>query len=63
MTLQTFLSTFKTEGVQITVVDNNVELITFNANGYQYLDDSLEARVVKEWSITNPTRVKVVLQP
>jgi hypothetical protein len=63
MTLQTFLSTFKTEGVQITVVDNNEELITFNASGYHYLEDTLEARVIKEWFITNPTRVKVVLQP
>ena len=62
MTLQNFLSTFKTEGVYVTIIDNGTQLITLNASGYQCLDDTLEARVIRSWEILNPVRVNVVLE-
>lgn len=64
MTLLEFLSTFKTDTVQITLIDGgtNEEIITFKAPGYASLEDELEAREIKEWSIINPIAVKVILK-
>ena len=65
MTLNQFLSTLTTTNAQVTLVDldTNVELASFKASGYEILDDAVEAREVKQWSITSATAIKIVLAP
>ena len=61
MTLHNFLATFKSTDIQVTIIDGGEELITFKASGYECLEDTLENRVIREWSIINPVQVKIVL--
>ena len=65
MTLHNFLATFKSADIQVTIIDGGEELITFKASGYECLEDTLENRVIREWSIINsiinPVQVKIVL--
>ena len=61
MTLHNFLATFKSTDIQVTIIDSGEELITFKASGYECLEDNLENRVIREWSIVNPVQLKIVL--
>jgi len=63
MNLNEFLSTLTSSNVQVTLMDldTNAEIITLKASGYESLDDAIENREVKQWSITSASTVKVVL--
>lgn len=63
MTLHEFLSTFISDAVMITLIENDVEIITFKAPGYTHLDDELESRQILSWTITSPIAVKITLVP
>ena len=64
MTINEFLSTFNAKDIQVSLIDSDgkTELITFKASGYASLEDTLEARTVKEWTIATPVLVKVILE-
>lgn len=63
MKLNQFLSTLLTTGVQVTLVDlqTNTEIASMKASGYASLDDSIEAREVRQWFIINATTLKIIL--
>lgn len=65
MTLSQFLSTLSTANVQVKLIDfdTNKEILTFYADGYENLDDAIEGRPVKFWSIISTTSIKVILAP
>jgi len=63
MTVREFLATFKSNKTQVTIIDNDVEIITFEASGYACLEDTIESRQIKEWYINNPTQIKIKLLP
>ena len=63
MKLGEFLAGLTTPNVLVVLTDLNSgnEIITLKAAGYESLDDSVENREVKQWSISNASTVKVVL--
>ena len=63
MTLAQSLSALSTPNVQVKLVDldTDKEILTFFASGHANLDDTLEARPVKFWSIISTSSIKVVL--
>jgi len=64
MTLKQFLETLvstKDMDVTLTDLDSGNEIVTFKASGFESLDDAIEAREVKQWSIISLTHVKAVL--
>lgn len=63
MTVNEFLSTLNAKDIQVTLIDSDgkTEIITFKAPGYASLEDTLEARTVREWSIGSPISLKVIL--
>lgn len=64
MTLNEFLSTLNAKDVQVSLIDSDgkTEIITFKATGYASLEDTLEARTIREWTISSPILVKVILE-
>ena len=62
MKLVDFLKTLS-GSVQIfaTIIDHNTsaEIITLQANGYDSLEDTLENREVKRWTIISATKITV----
>ena len=64
MSLNDFLSTLNGKDITVTLVDSDgkTELITFKAAGYSSLEDTLEARTVKEWTVKNPVGLRVILE-
>lgn len=54
MTLQKFLETLQTKGTMVTLfdVDTDAEMMNFKAEGYENLDDAIEAMEVKRWSFS-----------
>lgn len=65
MNLRQFLSTLTTPNVQVKLVDADTDkdMLTFFAAGYENLDDTIETRPVKFWSIISTTSIKVILSP
>ena len=63
MRLSEFLAGLTTPNVQLTLVDLNTsaEIASLKASGYACLDDAIEAREVKQWSITSATAIKAVI--
>ena len=63
MTLVQFLSNLQTPNVTVTLVDleTNNEIATFKAAGYSVLDDTIEAKEVKQWTIVSASALRVVL--
>lgn len=63
MNLSNFLATLTTENVQATLFDvvTGKEIITLKAAGYESLDDTLEAKEVKGWSIASPTKINITI--
>lgn len=63
MKLNEFLSTLKDTNVQVTLLDLQTgnEIVTFKASGYEVLDDSVEAREVKQWTISSATAIRVTI--
>lgn len=63
MTLSEFLSALKTDNVTATIVDHatSTEIATIKAATFGSLDDSIEARIVQQWTIVNATAVRVSL--
>ena len=65
MTLKDYLAASVSTGV-ITVKlydENDLLLISFNLQGYHCLDDELENRTIKSWTINSLTSISVVLNP
>ena len=42
-------------------MESGAEIITLKAAGYESLDDTIEAREVKQWSILSTTSLKITL--
>ena len=63
MTLRQLLITLSTANVNAILIDldTNNEITTIKASGVDSLEDALEARPVKFWSIISTSQVKVVL--
>lgn len=63
MKLSQFLSVLVGGNVQITLLDMETgkEIITLKAAGYEHLDDTIEAREVKQWEIVSTTSLKITL--
>jgi len=63
MKLKDFLAGLTSTNIQVTLTDLNSgnEIVTFKASGYASLDDTIEDREVKQWSIASVTTIKVVL--
>ena len=65
MTLQEFLSTLTTTGVMVDLVDldSGSIIATLRADSYAVLEDTIEAREVRQWAILSPTHIKITLAP
>lgn len=65
MTLQEFLSTLTTTGVMVDLadLDSGSIIATLRADSYAVLEDTIEAREVRQWAILSPTHIKVTLAP
>lgn len=63
MTLQQFLSALITPNVTVTLTDLNTgtEIASLKAATFSCLDDAIEAREVKQWTISSATAIRVVL--
>ena len=63
MTLKQFLTALQTANVTVTLVDldTNTEIATLKAAGFESLDDTIEAREVKQWTLSSVSSVKVIL--
>lgn len=63
MKLKDFLGALITDNVQVKLVDlqTNAEIITLKVLGYTSLEDTLENREVKQWSISTATSIIAVL--
>jgi hypothetical protein len=63
MKLKDFLASLTSTNVQLTLTDLNSgsEIVSMKASGYASLDDTIEDREVKQWSILSATSIKVVL--
>lgn len=64
MLLKDFLAaSVSTKTITVNLFDEKgLLLIVFNLPGYSCLDDNLEERVVKSWSINNLTSINVNLE-
>ena len=65
MTLQEFLSTLTTTGVMVDLadLDSGSIIATLRADSYAVLEDTIEAREVRQWAILSPTHIKITLAP
>lgn len=65
MTLAQFLSTLTSANVTVDLVDLNTSVVIASllASSYSVLEDAIEAREVKQWSILSPTHIKAVIAP
>lgn len=63
MRLSQLLETLTSTGIQLTLVDleTNAEIVDMKVSGYPALDDTIEAREVKQWFILSATHIKVVI--
>ena len=63
MNLRQLLTTLSDTKVNVKIVDLDTdnEIVSINAAGVDSLDDTIEARPVKRWSIVSTTQIKVVL--
>lgn len=63
MNLRQLLTTLSDTKVNVKIVDLDTdnEIVSINAAGVDSLDDAIEARPVKRWSIVSTTQIKVVL--
>ena len=63
MTLKQFLTALQTANVTVTLVDldTNVEIASLKAAGFESLDDEIEAREVKQWTIVSVSTIKAML--
>lgn len=63
MNLRQLLTTLSDTKVNVKIVDldTDKEIVSINAAGVDSLDDAIEARPVKRWSIVSTTQIKVVL--
>ena len=53
MTLTEFLSTLKTNNIQVIVTDlQDVEICKISANSYAALDETVKDRTVNRWTIS-----------
>lgn len=61
--LSDFLSTLTTKDVQATLIDTDTEsvLVVLKAEGYASLDDTIENRAVKKWSIQSSSAITIIL--
>ena len=64
MTLRDFLAaSVSTKPITVNLYDEKqLLLITFNLPGYSQLDDTLEERTVKSWTINSLTNINVILE-
>ena len=62
MLLSDFLSALKTEGVKITLVDEDGnEMIKFFSEGYTNVESDVLARTVKKFDLTSATSLSIVI--
>lgn len=63
MTLLQFLSVLTTDTIQVTIKDVTTgnEIAELKASGYASLDDTIEARIVAQWSIASASHIVVLL--
>jgi hypothetical protein len=63
MTLSQFLSTLTSLNVTATVYDTDGKTVVseIRANTYASLEDTLESRLVKSWTIVNNYKINVIL--
>ena len=64
MLLKDFLAaSVSTKTITVNLYDEKqLLLITFNLPGYSCLDDELEEREIKSWTINNLTSINVILK-
>ena len=66
MTLQQLLSTFDITVTDITATvmdgDNGLQIVKLSVSGYESLDDELELREVKSWTITSRTSITITVR-
>ena len=62
MTLTEFLSTLKTNNIQVIVTDlQDVEICKISANSYAALDETVKDRTVNRWTINGASSIAVGL--
>lgn len=63
MTVAQFLSTLTAPGVNVTLkdLDTGDEIVTIKAAGYASLDDTVEAKVIKQWYFTNTSALTCIV--
>lgn len=63
MDLTKLLGTLTNDGMQVILYDlnTNKKIVTIDTSGYDALDDTIQAREVKQWAILNTSTLKVVL--
>ena len=63
MNLRQLLTTLSDTKVNVKILDlyTDQEIVSINAAGVDSLDDAIETRSVKRWSIISTTQIKVVL--
>lgn len=64
MTLKSFLEAcVSTKTITVNLYDEKqLLLITFELPGFSCLDDELEQREIKSWTINNLTNIKIILK-
>jgi len=64
MKLVDLLSKLTSTDITVILQDNNTEkeLISFKAEGYESLEDTIENMLVKKWSIESATKILVIVE-
>lgn len=64
MILRDFLAaSVSTKTITVNLYDEKqLLLITFNLPGYSHLDDTLEEREIKSWTINSLTNINIILK-
>jgi len=62
MLLSDFLSALKTEGVKVTLMDEDgKELIKFFSEGYVNVESDILAKTIKKFDLTSATSISVTI--
>lgn len=64
MTITELLSKLTSTDITVIIKNNETdkEIISFKAEGYESLDDTIENMAVKKWSIESATKITITVE-
>ena len=64
MTISDLLSKLTSTDITVIIKNNETdkEIISFKAEGYESLDDTIENMAVKKWSIESATKIVITVE-